>query len=111
MNFTIVKIVQIGQKQVMESARIPTEEEVRKAARQGEDAVVALVVNLISSWIWPSPPATRTASGAARKSPGATGNHSASRRTSPGARRPIGQEQPQQRQATFQRWAQEAPQS
>ena len=35
----------------MEPARLPTEEEVRTAARQGEDAVVALVVDLVSNWI------------------------------------------------------------
>ena len=35
----------------MEPPRLPTEEEVRTAARQGEDAVVALVVNLVSNWI------------------------------------------------------------
>jgi transposase len=34
----------------MEPPHFPTEEEVRTAARQGEDAVV-LVVNLVSSWI------------------------------------------------------------
>jgi glutamate dehydrogenase/leucine dehydrogenase len=51
LNFTIVKIVQIGQNQVMESARIPTEEEVRIVAHQGEDAVVSWVVDLVSNWI------------------------------------------------------------
>jgi sRNA-binding protein len=35
----------------MEPVRLPTEEEVRNAARQGEDAVVALVVDLVSNWI------------------------------------------------------------
>jgi len=35
----------------MEPPYLPTEEEVRKAARQGEDAVVALVVDLVSNWI------------------------------------------------------------
>lgn len=35
----------------MESPYLPTEEEVRHAARQGEDAVVALVVDLVSNWI------------------------------------------------------------
>lgn len=35
----------------MEPPYLPTEEEVRNAARQGEDAVVALVVDLVSNWI------------------------------------------------------------
>jgi transposase len=35
----------------MEPLRIPTEEEVRTAARQGEDAVVELVFGLVSNWI------------------------------------------------------------
>jgi transposase len=51
LNLTIVKIVHFGQNQAMQPARIPTEEEVRNAARQGEDAVVAMVVDLVSSWI------------------------------------------------------------
>lgn len=51
MNLTIVKIVHFGQNQAMEPPRFPTEEEVRAAARQGEDEVVALVVNLVSNWI------------------------------------------------------------
>ena len=51
MNFTIVKIVQFSQNQGMEMSRIPTEEEVRVAARQGEEAVVALFISLVGSWI------------------------------------------------------------
>jgi len=35
----------------MEPLRIPTEEEVRSAARQGEDAVVELVFGLVANWI------------------------------------------------------------
>ena len=35
----------------MKSPRIPTDEEVRNAARQGEEAVVAFVIELVSSWI------------------------------------------------------------
>ena len=34
----------------MEMSRLPKEEEIRDAARQGEDAVVALVVDLIGNW-------------------------------------------------------------
>jgi C4-dicarboxylate-specific signal transduction histidine kinase len=43
--------VHFSQNQAMEPVRIPTEEEVRSAARQGEDAVITLVVELVSSWI------------------------------------------------------------
>jgi transposase len=35
----------------MEPLRVPTEEEVRAAAREGEDAVVALVFGLVQNWI------------------------------------------------------------
>jgi transposase len=35
----------------VEPLRIPTEEEVRSAARQGEDAVVELVFGLVANWI------------------------------------------------------------
>lgn len=35
----------------MEPLRIPTEEEVRAAARQGEDAVVELVFGLVANWL------------------------------------------------------------
>jgi hypothetical protein len=35
----------------MEVARLPTEEEIRNATRQAEDANVAFVSNLVSSWI------------------------------------------------------------
>jgi transposase len=50
-NLTIVKIVHFGQNQVMQPPRIPTEEEVRDAARQGEEAVVALFVSLVNHWV------------------------------------------------------------
>jgi len=51
MNINIVKIVQIGQNWGMEPFRLPTEEEVRAAARQGEDAVVELVFGLVNDWM------------------------------------------------------------
>ncbi len=51
LNLTIVKIVDIDQNQGMELPHLPTEEEIRSAARQGEDAVVNLVVHLISGWV------------------------------------------------------------
>ena len=35
----------------MQTLSLPTEEEIRAAARQGEDAVVALVVGLMSNWV------------------------------------------------------------
>ena len=50
MNLTIVKIVHFGQNQAMEPVRFPTEDEVRAAARQGEEAVVALFMSLVSNW-------------------------------------------------------------
>jgi len=51
LNFTIVKIVQIGQNHRMEPLHLPTEEEIRAAARQGEDAVVSFVSGLMNNWI------------------------------------------------------------
>jgi transposase len=51
LNLTIVKIVHLSQNQVMQTFSLPTEEEIRAAARQGEDAVVALVVSLMSNWV------------------------------------------------------------
>ncbi|HSG43803.1 MAG TPA: IS66 family transposase [Anaerolineales bacterium] len=51
MNHTIVKIVHLSQNQVMQTLSLPTEEEIRGAAHQGEDAVVALVVGLMSNWV------------------------------------------------------------
>jgi len=47
LNFTIVKIAKASQNKGMERLRLPTEEEIRAAVRQGEDAVVLLVSNLI----------------------------------------------------------------
>jgi transposase len=51
LNLTIVKIVQFSHNYGMEPLRIPTEEEVRSAARQGEDAIVELVFGLVTNWI------------------------------------------------------------
>lgn len=51
MNLTLVKIVQVGQNQGVEPLRLPTEEEVRAVARQGEDAVVELVFGLVKDWV------------------------------------------------------------
>ena len=43
MNFTIVKIVQIGQNQGVETLRLPSREEIHAAYGEGEEAVVALI--------------------------------------------------------------------
>ena len=51
MNINIVKIVHMGENWGVEPLRIPTEEEVRAAARQGEDAVVELVFELVNNWV------------------------------------------------------------
>jgi transposase len=50
LNLTIVKIVNFGQNQAMEALHFPTEDEVRAAARQGEEAVVALFMSLVGNW-------------------------------------------------------------
>jgi transposase len=50
LNFTFVKIVQFRQNQGMDMLHLPTEEEVRAAVRQGEEAVLALIASLISNW-------------------------------------------------------------
>jgi transposase len=47
MNFNIAKNIKAGQNRCMETLRLPTEEEIRAAVRQGEDSVVALVSSLI----------------------------------------------------------------
>ncbi len=51
MNINIVKIAHIGQNQGMGVYRLPTEDEVRAAARQGEDAIVELVFGLVNDWM------------------------------------------------------------
>ncbi len=49
MNITIVKIAKASDNIGMEPLRLPTEEEIRAAAREGEDAVVALVSSLVEA--------------------------------------------------------------
>lgn len=51
MNFTIVKIVQIGQNQDVEKLRLPSREEIHAAYEEGEEAVVALIVGLAENWV------------------------------------------------------------
>jgi transposase len=43
--------VHFGQNQDMESFHIPTEDEVRAAARQGEEVVVNLFISLVGNWV------------------------------------------------------------
>ena len=40
MNFNIVKIAKVSENIGMEPLRLPTEEEIRAAAREGEDAML-----------------------------------------------------------------------
>jgi transposase len=49
MNFNIVKIAKASENIVMEPLRLPKEEEIRAAAREGEEAVVALVSGLVEA--------------------------------------------------------------
>jgi transposase len=49
MNNNIVKIAKTSDNIGMEPLRLPTEEEIRAAAREGEDAVVALVSSLVEA--------------------------------------------------------------
>ncbi len=49
MNFNIVKIAKASDNIGMEPLHLPTEEEIRAAAREGEDAVVALVSSLVEA--------------------------------------------------------------
>ncbi len=51
MNFTIVKIVQIGQNQGMETLRLPSREEIHAAYDEGETAVVVLIAGLTENWV------------------------------------------------------------
>ena len=50
MNFTIVKIVQIGQNHSMEPLRLPSREEIHAAYVEGEESVVALIVDMAANW-------------------------------------------------------------
>jgi len=50
LNFTIVKIVQLGQNHSMELLRLPSREEIHIAYEEGEEAVVALIVGLAEDW-------------------------------------------------------------
>jgi hypothetical protein len=47
LNCTIVKIDKASQNRGTESLRLPTEEEIRAAVRQGEDAFVSLMSSLL----------------------------------------------------------------
>ena len=47
MNFTIVKIEKAGQNRGVETLHLPTDEEIRAAIRQGEEAVIALISSLL----------------------------------------------------------------
>jgi transposase len=51
LNFTIYKIVQIGQNQGVETLRLPSREEIHAAYIEGEEAVVALIVGLVEDWV------------------------------------------------------------
>jgi transposase len=51
LNLTIVKIVQIGQNQGMETLRLPSREEIHAAYVEGEEAVVALIFSMAENWI------------------------------------------------------------
>jgi len=51
LNLTIVKIVQIGQNQGMETLRLPSREEIHTAYDEGEEAVVALIIGLAENWV------------------------------------------------------------
>ena len=51
MNFTIVKIVQIGQNQGMETLHLPSREEIHAAYAEGEEAVIALIAGLAENWV------------------------------------------------------------
>jgi transposase len=51
LNFTIVKIVQIGQNQGMERLRLPSREEIHAAYVEGEESVAALIIGLAENWV------------------------------------------------------------
>jgi transposase len=51
LNLTIVKIVQIGQNQGVETLRLPSREEIHVAYVEGEETVVALLIGLAENWV------------------------------------------------------------
>lgn len=51
MNFTIYKIVKIGQNQSVETLRLPSREEIHDAYVEGEEAIIALIVGLAENWV------------------------------------------------------------
>jgi hypothetical protein len=50
LNNTIVKIVQMGQNQDVETLRLPDVEEIDAAYEEGKAAVVALILEMASEW-------------------------------------------------------------
>jgi len=51
LNFTIVKIVQIGQNKEVEKLRLPNVEEIDAAYEEGKAAIVALLMELTAEWV------------------------------------------------------------
>jgi transposase len=51
LNITIAKIVQIGQNQSVETMRLPSQEEVHAAYVEGEEAIIALILELVENWV------------------------------------------------------------
>jgi len=51
LNFTIVKIVQIGQNQGVETLHLPSREEIHATYVEGEAAIAALITDLVENWV------------------------------------------------------------
>jgi hypothetical protein len=51
LNFTIYKIVQIGQNKSVETLHLPSREEIHEAYVEGEEAIIALIVGLAENWV------------------------------------------------------------